>query len=224
MLVAIKCKKCGSADRNNSGNCIPCQKERGRKHYESNKAKIKKSAKIWKKNNPLKVKSGAKIYREKESEKLYLLQKAWAEKNPEKVKERSKRFYQKHTERLIIKSREFYKNNPEKAKAMRDAYRSRPEYKEINIRNLANRRSRIVGSTGRLSSGLLGRLMTTQRNKCACCKTDLSLVKVHLDHIMPLALGGNNNDNNMQLLCRPCNQSKHAKHPVKFMQQMGYLL
>lgn len=45
-----------------------------------------------------------------------------------------------------------------------------------------------------------------------------------MDHIMPLALGGTNTDDNIQLLCPTCNRSKHAKHPVDFMQQRGFLL
>lgn len=42
--------------------------------------------------------------------------------------------------------------------------------------------------------------------------------------IVPLALGGTNTDGNMQLLRSTCNQKKHAKHPVDFMQQRGFLL
>jgi len=41
---------------------------------------------------------------------------------------------------------------------------------------------------------------------------------------MPLALGGANADDNIQLLRSTCNQQKHAKHPVDFMQQKGFLL
>lgn len=46
----------------------------------------------------------------------------------------------------------------------------------------------------------------------------------HLDHVMPLALGGSNTDDNMQLLRDRCNLQKHAKHPVDFMQERGFLL
>ena len=41
---------------------------------------------------------------------------------------------------------------------------------------------------------------------------------------MPIALGGKNVDDNVQLLCAACNLSKQAKHPVDFMQQRGFLL
>lgn len=45
-----------------------------------------------------------------------------------------------------------------------------------------------------------------------------------MDHIVPLALGGSNTDGNIQLLRATCNQQKHAKHPVVFMQERGFLL
>jgi 5-methylcytosine-specific restriction endonuclease McrA len=46
----------------------------------------------------------------------------------------------------------------------------------------------------------------------------------HLDHIVPLAIGGTNTDDNIQLLRQKCNQQKSAKHPIDFMQSRGFLL
>ena len=75
-----------------------------------------------------------------------------------------------------------------------------------------------------MSVGLAERLIGYQRGKCACgCKQQLGN-DYHMDHIMPLALGGTNTDDNIQLLRPTCNLSKHDKHPVDFMKQRGYLL
>lgn len=35
---------------------------------------------------------------------------------------------------------------------------------------------------------------------------------------------GSNTDDNIQLLCKTCNLSKGAKHPIDFMQSKGFLL
>jgi len=35
--------------------------------------------------------------------------------------------------------------------------------------------------------------------------------KAHLDHIIPISKGGNSEPDNIQVLCRTCNLSKHAK-------------
>lgn len=40
---------------------------------------------------------------------------------------------------------------------------------------------------------------------------------------MPIARGGSNTDDNVQLLCPACNLKKSAKHPVDFMQERGFL-
>lgn len=85
------------------------------------------------------------------------------------------------------------------------------------------RRARKRGAGGKLSKGLAARLFAMQRGKCACCGKPLGK-NYHLDHVMPLKLGGTNTDNNIQLLLSMCNQHKHAKHPVDFMQAKGFLL
>jgi len=86
-----------------------------------------------------------------------------------------------------------------------------------------NRRARKKYNGGRLSKGLSNKLYKLQRGKCACCGKSLG-DDYHLDHRMPLALGGVNEDLNMQLLRSKCNREKHAKHPIDFMQSRGFLL
>jgi 5-methylcytosine-specific restriction endonuclease McrA len=80
-----------------------------------------------------------------------------------------------------------------------------------------------MASGGKLSPDLAERLYELQGGKCACCGKPLG-EKYHLDHIMPLALGGANTDDNMQLLTARCNIQKSAKHPIDFMQERGFLL
>lgn len=75
---------------------------------------------------------------------------------------------------------------------------------------------------GRLSWGIVRRLMKAQGGLCVYCRCEISTA-YHLDHILPLALGGKNEDQNVQLLCGPCNISKGAKHPVDFANGLGLL-
>lgn len=48
-----------------------------------------------------------------------------------------------------------------------------------------------------------------QFGKCVCCQRDD--VKLTLDHIKPLVMGGLHTENNVQPLCRSCNSKKGAK-------------
>lgn len=94
-----------------------------------------------------------------------------------------------------------------------------PEARRIYNRN----RRAINRATGKLSTSLAAKLFKLQRGKCACCGEPLG-ADYHLDHIMPLALGGSNTDDNAQLLRARCNLQKNAMHPVEFMRQRGFLL
>lgn len=77
--------------------------------------------------------------------------------------------------------------------------------------------------TGRLPKNTIVNLRKLQRGKCAVCWIDLD-AGYHVDHIVPLALGGKHERMNIQLLCPTCNVRKAAKHPVDFMQERGLLL
>ena len=111
--------------------------------------------------------------------------------------------------------------NPVKMRAASAAWSSaNPESRRIFAQN---RRARKRSSVGKLSNGLTQRLLKLQRGKCACCGGNIT-EENQLDHVVPLALGGPNEDWNMQLLCPLCNQQKHVKHPIDFMQSKGFLL
>ena len=66
-------------------------------------------------------------------------------------------------------------------------------------------------------------LLVEQGGKCANCGVKPQR-QVHVDHIMPLALGGSHEERNLQALCQSCNQRKHAKHPLDFAREEGRLL
>ncbi|HBE18501.1 MAG TPA: HNH endonuclease [Cyanobacteria bacterium UBA11149] len=51
-------------------------------------------------------------------------------------------------------------------------------------------------------------VLERDRNRCQSCgKTKLETA-LHIDHIIPLALGGQNDISNLQTLCRRCNLKK----------------
>ena len=72
--------------------------------------------------------------------------------------------------------------------------------------------------------GIRDRLFKLQRGRCAYCRKKLVVGEVHLDHVVPLALGGVDKFSNLQLACAPCNQAKHATAPEAFAREKGMLV
>lgn len=138
-----------------------------------------------------------------------------------KAREAAKAWRCANPERARATTAAWIAANPEKAKAARLAYRAaNPEVVRISNQN---RRAKKRANGGKLSKGLAAKLFKLQKGKCPCCAKPLGN-NYHMDHIMPLALGGSNTDDNMQLLRQRCNNQKHSKHPVDFMQSRGFLL
>ena len=161
---------------------------------------------------------------------------AWYAANRELQIAKKTAYYAANREKLIAANLAYYAANREKVLAAASTWRAanldkslarcaawraaNPEKRRIQQQNrLSHKRA----NGGKLSSDLSAKLFKLQRGKCACCGLPLG-DNYHLDHIMPIALGGANEDGNIQLLRQRCNNQKHAKHPVDFMQSRGFLL
>ena len=58
-------------------------------------------------------------------------------------------------------------------------------------------------------------LFLKRKGKCAGCTQKIDAGKVwDIDHILPLALGGTNEPNNLQVLCKPCHRSKTSHSDI----------
>lgn len=163
-----------------------------------------------------------RLYRVENREKLKAQTMAWREANTEKYKAYQRAYQDANRHRTIERLKRWRQDNPERGRAYGR------EWRRANLHRLVvkeqRRRARIKGVGGNLSPDIHARLMTLQRCKCAICRVSLKEVRPHLDHVMPIAKGGTNTDDNAQLLCPTCNLTKSAKHPVDFMQERGYLL
>lgn len=181
-----------------------------RKQYRAdNKDKLKANDAAHYASNSRRIKGTVSAYRKANSAKLNLTVSAYYGAHKVEIAKYQAAY------------RAAYKNeNPEKYAASKAAWaKANPEALRIKAHT---RRARLT-SGGSLSKGLIPKLMGLQRGMCPCCGIALG-EKYHLDHKMPLALGGANIDSNMQLLRATCNMQKSAKHPVDFMQSRGFLL
>lgn len=182
-------------------------KEYAAKWYAANAEKVKEAAARWHATNPEKAKAAASKYRES---------------NKDKVLARHFKYRAENREKVNASAAKWRSDNPDKEREKSAKWRAaNPEICRLKSHNY---RARKLDAGGILSKDLAERLFKLQRGKCACgCKQPLG-DDYHRDHIMPLALGGTNTDDNIQLLRSTCNLQKSAKHPIDFMQQRGFLL
>ena len=194
-----------AADRAKRAAETPEQRERRlaikRQRYQDNREAVLAYAREYRKQNAAEIDRKA---RESESRREYL-------RNYRKANSERRREY----------NQAWLAENAEYVKAWRSEYLKRNL--DRHRRNQQNRRARKAQNGGKLSAGIVATLMQLQRGKCAACRNALA-GDYHIDHIVPLALGGSNADENVQLLHSGCNLRKAARHPVEFMQSLGNLL
>jgi 5-methylcytosine-specific restriction endonuclease McrA len=127
---------------------------------------------------------------------------AYTTTNPEKVRERRRKHREANKERLAETMKEW-------SKANRHLLRVHEK----------RRRDRKRGAEGSHTYAEIMALGERQGWRCAYCPADIS-AGWHEDHVMPIARGGTNWISNIALACQPCNQSKHARDPAEWMQEI----
>jgi 5-methylcytosine-specific restriction endonuclease McrA len=92
---------------------------------------------------------------------------------------------QKHRDNALIE----YWNCPENGRA-----------------NSANARARAVGIYEKITGADVKSVIAAQQFECAVCEIPVGYYEI--DHRIPLAIGGANNRENLQCLCRVCHRTK----------------
>ena len=201
--------------------CYECMRLRNLAYSRSHKEYFKAQATKWQKDNPEKRRASLKRYAEKHAEKeakrkraLALKQhhekyqtdpafrvrknaatKRWAEQNHERNTAHKRAWRERNRKAERVKALERLRADPDKTKAARAA-------------NKAMRAAAI----GRFTAKDVQTILERQSYRCAAphCRIDV-LHAFHCDHILPLARGGTNSADNIQILCPACNLSKNDR-------------
>jgi 5-methylcytosine-specific restriction endonuclease McrA len=168
-----------------------------------------------------------------------ITQASFKSRQPNKNKEYKTRYLAKpETKAKILDYSKEYKSRPAVAakhrEKMRASYAADPakviaqvtRWQKDNmgyVRAIRKARKQRVRAGGTLTHKNILDKLELQKSKCAICKISVKK-KYHVDHIIPVAAGGPNTSNNIQILCPTCNMSKGAKDPIDFMQSRGMLL
>lgn len=216
------CNKCqADTERNANGKCKPCVKAYNSAWRAANPERAKAATAAWDAANPERKKASEAAWKAANKERAKATTTAWIAANLERRNAAAAAWRAANPGKAKAANVAWRAANPRKVKADNAAWhQANPEARRIHEHN---RRARKRERGGALSQDLSARLFKLQRGMCVCCNLPLG-TNYHLDHILPLGLGGQNIDSNMQLLRSTCNQNKHAKHPIDFMQQRGFLL
>ena len=78
-----------------------------------------------------------------------------------------------------------------------------------------NRKARKVANGGTHTAQDVRDQYDRQKGKCFYCHIKVG-DRYHVDHVVPLMLGGSDGPENLVIACVPCNAKKSYKHPMDF--------
>lgn len=133
--------------------------------------------------------------------------------NPEQHVAYAAAYRKAHPEECAARDAAYYAAHREEKAAYAAAWR-KAHLEECAARS-RTRQARKQNAPGSHIAADVAAQRTRQRGKCFYCGKKVGR-HYHVDHVIPLALGGSNGPENLVIACPDCNQRKHAKHPMDF--------
>lgn len=150
------------------------------------------------------------IKRTRDARKAYL--RRYYEENRETIREYQREYWQKNREKLINQNREWYRANREQQLEYRRKYRAENLERVLELNR--KRRAREKGVTVRdFTADQWEEVKSEWSHRCAYCGKQKRLT---VDHVIPIAKGGNHTKANIVPACQPCNSKKGDRDPFPF--------
>jgi len=216
--VAKRCTKCGEVKpiemfearkgsiTGKGPRCKVCKNISNRAYYAKNPERQHEISKKYRDSNKEKVKEAQSKHRLANQEKIKERKKKYQEENKDKLKEYYKNYRAENREKVHIASRSWHLANAEKVYERQRKYRK--ENPDNGIVNSNNLRARKLGVSGKITENEWKLLKEKFAYTCPCCGEKEPFIKLTIDHIVPMSLGGCNTIDNLQCLCGSCNSSK----------------
>ena len=143
-------------------------------------------------------------------------------RNTESVKRTTKQWFERNKDKHSEYVKKWVDKNFEYKKALNASWKKCN--KDLVNASTQKRRAAKKSQLGNVSKNIVKSLLSLQKNLCVNCNSDLTQHGYHIDHVMPLSLGGLHDDSNLQLLCPTCNMKKSNKDPFVWANENGRLL
>lgn len=181
-----------------SSKCAECIAVRGARRQAEHGERLRAEIRQDYKENPGKYSAYNKRYRTVHKSSLSVAKAEYCEQNKDSITDYQKKYRAENRDRLSAHSTEYRNTFREKVRAWN-----------------RNRKARARNAEGFHSAEDVAAILIDQNEKCNSCARDLA-DGYHVDHIMPLILGGSNWPSNLQMLCPTCNTSKGGMHPEEW--------
>lgn len=175
--------------------CTKCKTEKALDAFEKNHHKSGRCLECKKADTKKRYQNNLEKERERSRRKRI--------SNPDYYKE----YYQEHKEKWRVYRQNWKEAHPEQAA------QAISEWKKANREKVAtytrNRRAKVAGISGEhVTPEQIEELYGESDGVCPACSKN---TKLTVDHIVPIARGGSNSIDNLQLICGRCNSSKGTK-------------
>lgn len=187
------CKRGHSGDRwTSTGMCCQCMRDAQRKKYwdDPDAARIRAKDKY----NP----QYASRYYLDNKEKISARNASWLDENADRKKSIDKTYRKREREKIREANKKWAAENPDKRAA-----------------SWRNRDALLRNAEGTHTADDVAIILEEQNFTCPYCNAGLA-DGYHVDHYVPLKLGGSNWPDNLQCLCPTCNIQKGAKDPANW--------
>jgi len=212
---------------------VACKKVTWAAYRQKNKEKIAARAKACRQNNKEKFAAREKAYRRKNKEKIVAYRKAhkaeiaeqnkaYQQTNRAEISAKRKAYRQAHKEEIAASKKKWYEKSKDKAKAWGMAWRLAHKKKKAEqnkvyakahpdqMRDYSTRK-RAVKRGATIEKVSRAAVYERDAGRCHICGKKVPKNGWHIDHIIPLARGGEHSYRNVAVSCPMCNMRKHTK-------------
>lgn len=171
------------------------EKARKREWYHANKARARETNRRWQLENPERIREIAREAYARNGRPVV------SPRNPEVNRRACRRWREKNIDRHKAMIADWSKRNPDARQA-----------------GSARRRARKAAGAG-VSRADWQAIKVRFGHRCAYCMQPFA--RLTMDHVVPLARGGEHEPDNVVPACRTCNLRKHIKPASAFIAEIG---